>query len=203
MSQNQAEQEKRLSQTSQTLAFPSTTQQPGIQSNAQAANVRQGTQTSRSQAGCALPNGAPPQISRPQLDVQRPGALHHQWQQVGGISPYPPQQNPSLQPPAQNSGQMLPSHAPSSQTVLIPGQYAQALLQNASTPFDLQQSRMRAEIEIMFLDRETRNTAALVVANNRIALMQRNAIAESAHRRHLMTKESEARIQREDDRNKK
>jgi hypothetical protein len=76
---------------------------------------------------------------------------------------------------------------------------------------------MRAEIEIMFLDRETRNTAALVVANNRIALMQRvvaaklpeinarvqNAIAESAHRRHLMTKESEARIQREDDRNKK
>ena len=69
----------------------------------------------------------------------------------------------------------------------------------------------------MFLDRETRNTAALVVANNRIALMQRvvaaklpeinarvqNAIAESSHRRHLMTKESEARIQREDDRNKK
>jgi hypothetical protein len=50
MSQYQAEQEKILSQTLQTPAFPATAQQPKIQSNAKAANVRKGTQASCSQA---------------------------------------------------------------------------------------------------------------------------------------------------------
>jgi len=122
------------------------------------------------------------------------------------------QPGPNFQIPVQNFAGMVPD--PAQFMSFNPEQYARSLVGNANSSFGLEQARMEAEIRTMLSGQQIRNDVHIAEGIQRTALMGeesaarvleietrvRQAGAEAAHRYSSLTRESEARIQREDER---